>query len=237
MSSILKALKKLETAPDGKSDIRPLSQTVDPGRYSRQARQAKRVRTAIYLPLFLVLIGGGIFWGYHSVHTVSSENPPSSVESPAPAAAPPAVVSAAPQIPGPAKDVGAAQALDLPVQATSAAEENPHEIIEEPEGSGGAADSLPRAVVAAGSSVSPALGGMAVLPDEKDRLLPRLDYTALQLQAITWAVRPRDRFALVDNTILRTGDSINDYTIENIQEEYIVVRQGGRRWRVEFRLR
>jgi hypothetical protein len=71
----------------------------------------------------------------------------------------------------------------------------------------------------------------------EEPLYPRLEYSVLELQAITWGVDPQERFALVENRILRTGESIKGYIIDNIHEEYIVVRQGHEKWRVEFRLR
>jgi type II secretory pathway component PulC len=67
--------------------------------------------------------------------------------------------------------------------------------------------------------------------------LPRLDYTVLRLQAVTWAVDPQDRFALVDNTILRKGESVKGFVIDSIHEEHVVVRKGSEKWRLEFRLR
>ena len=59
----------------------------------------------------------------------------------------------------------------------------------------------------------------------------------MHLQAITWGVRPQDRFALVNNTIIRPGESISGFVIDSIYEDYIVVSKGDERWRVEFRLR
>jgi len=72
---------------------------------------------------------------------------------------------------------------------------------------------------------------------EPSPLLPRLDSSLLRLQAVTWAVDPRERFALIDDTILRKGDSIKDFVVDSIQEDHIVVEKGGEKWRVEFRLR
>jgi hypothetical protein len=74
-------------------------------------------------------------------------------------------------------------------------------------------------------------------PNARDRALPRLETTDMHLQAITWGVRPQDRFALVNNTIIRPGESISGFVIDSIYEDYIVVSKGDERWRVEFRLR
>ena len=76
---------------------------------------------------------------------------------------------------------------------------------------------------------------------EKEQLeepvYPRLNYSILELQAITWAVKPQERFVLVENRILRTGESIKGYVVDSIHEGHVVVRQGYEKWRVEFRLR
>ena len=72
---------------------------------------------------------------------------------------------------------------------------------------------------------------------EPSLVLPKLDYSILRLQAVTWAVAPQDRFALVDGTILRKGDSIKGFVVDSIQEDHIVVGKDGEQWRVEFRLR
>jgi hypothetical protein len=95
--------------------------------------------------------------------------------------------------------------------------------------------------IAPAADVSKNIGSTAKAGDEQQRQerlkLPRLDYSVLRLQAVTWAVDPQDRFALVDNAILRKGESVKGFVVDSIHEGHIVVRKGSEKWRVEFRLR
>jgi hypothetical protein len=100
---------------------------------------------------------------------------------------------------------------------------------------------ITRIEIAPAADVHKNIESTAKAGDEQQRQerseLPRLDYSVLRLQAVTWAVDPQDRFALVDNAILRKGESVKDFVVDSIHEDHIVVRKGSEKWRVEFRLR
>lgn len=72
----------------------------------------------------------------------------------------------------------------------------------------------------------------------KERLsIRRLEDSSLRLQAITWAKRIENRFALINNQIIRIGEPIGDFSIADIEEDYVILQKGNERWRLEFRLR
>ena len=102
-------------------------------------------------------------------------------------------------------------------------------------------NSVTRIEIAPVADVHKNIVATAKVGDERQRpeqtKLPRLDYAVLRLQAVTWAVDPQDRFVLVDNAILRKGETVKGFVVDSIHEDHVVVRKGSERWRVEFRLR
>jgi type II secretory pathway component PulC len=56
----------------------------------------------------------------------------------------------------------------------------------------------------------------------------------LKIQAIAWAPDPQERMAVIDNRILREGDSVGGYTIIAIAEDQILLSGEGRRWKIIF---
>ncbi len=60
--------------------------------------------------------------------------------------------------------------------------------------------------------------------------------SGLTLQAIAWDPDARKRFAVVNNQIVREGQSVNGKLVERIAEDRIIVARGGRRWKIEFRI-
>ncbi len=58
----------------------------------------------------------------------------------------------------------------------------------------------------------------------------------LTLQAIAWDPDARKRFAVVNNQIVREGQSVDGKVVERIAEDGIIVARAGRRWKIEFRI-
>jgi len=58
----------------------------------------------------------------------------------------------------------------------------------------------------------------------------------LTLQAIAWDPDARKRFAVINNQIVRQGQSVDGKLVERIAEDEIIVAQGGKRWKIEFRI-
>ena len=72
----------------------------------------------------------------------------------------------------------------------------------------------------------------------KDRYagLPRFSDSELKLQAIAWAYEASQRLAVINNRIVREGDSVDGYSIVQIRSEDVIVNDGTESWRLEFSL-
>lgn len=58
----------------------------------------------------------------------------------------------------------------------------------------------------------------------------------LTLQAIAWDPDARKRFAVINNQIVRQGQRVDGKLVERIAEDELIVAQGGKRWKIEFRI-
>lgn len=61
--------------------------------------------------------------------------------------------------------------------------------------------------------------------------------TDLKLQAISWASAPGGRLAVINGNIMREGASLEGYTIVQIDRDEVVVRKGSEQWKLVFNLR
>ncbi|MGB7920447.1 MAG: general secretion pathway protein GspB [Desulfobacterales bacterium] len=61
--------------------------------------------------------------------------------------------------------------------------------------------------------------------------------TDLKLQAISWASAPGDRLAVINGNIMREGASLEGYAIVQIDRDEVVVRKGSEQWKLVFNLR
>ena len=88
------------------------------------------------------------------------------------------------------------------------------------------------------SRPSKALPRKANRPPSTNRYagLPRFSDSKLKLQAIAWAHEAPQRLAVINNRIVREGDSVDGYSIVQIRSEDVVVNDGTQSWRLEFSL-
>lgn len=72
----------------------------------------------------------------------------------------------------------------------------------------------------------------------KDRFagLPRFSDSKLKLQAIAWAHEASRRIAVINNRVVREGDSVDGYSIIQIRPEDVIVNDETGSWRLEFSL-
>ena len=72
----------------------------------------------------------------------------------------------------------------------------------------------------------------------KDRYdnLPRFSDSKLKLQAIAWAHEASQRLTVINDRIVREGDSVDGYSIVQIRSEDVVINDGTESWRLEFSL-
>ena len=61
--------------------------------------------------------------------------------------------------------------------------------------------------------------------------------SGLKLQAISWSQNPADRIAVINGNILREGAALEGYSISRIAKDEVVVRKGAEEWKLVFRLK
>lgn len=293
MSSILKALKKLDREPVEKVEIRPLAQTLDTAKVISRPPEKRRSLRIIYLVALVLIIGtGGMLFS-----NLLFNNPAPEKKIPASGKAGDKAVTSKMLDQDAVKPVGlekqnpldadSGRQGDKEMAVSGAVDQGraPHQAgasVGKEQASTKKPDKtvngITRVEIVPAADVHKNIGSTVKVEDEQQRQkrpnpakldktlyspkddrdmlsnsphtsnksvnvldrgskLPRLDYSVLRLQAVTWAVDPQDRFALVDNTILRKGESVKGFVIDSIHEEHVVVRKGSEKWRLEFRLR
>ena len=76
----------------------------------------------------------------------------------------------------------------------------------------------------------------AVLPASSAPSLPLLPADAgLTLQAVTWSAQAGKRLAVVSGQILRAGDDIDGYRIQEITPDAAILCRSGQCYRLAFR--
>jgi hypothetical protein len=84
------------------------------------------------------------------------------------------------------------------------------------------------------STRSPAMGkttGRGRLDD-----LNTIDNSQLKLQAIAWSDDAARRMAVINNQIVREGQTVDGFSINSIRKDDVIVYDGTRSWRLEFTL-
>ncbi len=69
------------------------------------------------------------------------------------------------------------------------------------------------------------------------RSYQRLDDAKLKLQAIAWSSDAAQRMAVINNRIVREGESVEGFSINQIRQEDVIVNDGNQTWQLEFGLR
>ncbi len=69
------------------------------------------------------------------------------------------------------------------------------------------------------------------------RSYQRLDNAKLKLQAIAWSNNASQRIAVINDRIVREGESVEGFSINQIRQDDVVVNDGTQSWQLEFDLR
>jgi len=64
--------------------------------------------------------------------------------------------------------------------------------------------------------------------------VPRLNDPDMKLQAVTWSREPQKRIAVINNRILREGDLVSGYLIKTINQDDVVLSRDGEKWELAF---
>jgi hypothetical protein len=64
----------------------------------------------------------------------------------------------------------------------------------------------------------------------------RLNDSKLKLQALAWFDDADRRMAVINDRIVHEGESVDGYQVTKIRQEDVIVKNGGKSWRLEFGL-
>ena len=65
--------------------------------------------------------------------------------------------------------------------------------------------------------------------------IPKLKDPGMKLQAITWSKAPQKRITVINNRILREGEMVSGYIINTINPDDVVLTLDGEKWKLLFR--
>ena len=65
--------------------------------------------------------------------------------------------------------------------------------------------------------------------------IPKLKDPGMKLQAITWSKAPQKRITVINNRILREGEMVSGYIIKTINTDDVVLTLDGEKWKLLFR--
>jgi hypothetical protein len=254
LSSILKALKKVEesTARDLDAPVFGGSQRRGGALRAGLRRQWHQARRLGYgLLVVAMLCAAALIWfalkagGPPKAESAAGAGKPGT-EFRAKLAAPgPRAESAAPQPQGgPAEPAGRVITMRADPAPQPPGPSAPSTAVRPP-GAGAAKEppepapqSRPRPFAARPPAPSPPPAARPPAPARSpEDSLSRLDDSKLKVMAIAWSNDPARRVAVVNGHILKEGESVDGYSITQIRKDDIIVREGGRSWRVEFNLK
>lgn len=233
MSSILKALKRIEESTLPAENGAPAA-ALGPRAFGRSGRP----RGAPWVIACLLAVAAAS--GFFLFGRDGGEQPPAGIGSPqgAPGAVrakitdtagpapPPPFASAAPTAPPAAGGSAAVAPPPLPRRPTPQALP--------PRPAPRASREAPRPPAA-----DPAPSGprTAAAPRSAEDGLSRLEGSKLKLMAIAWYADPARRIAVINGSIVKEGESVEGFRINQIRKDDVIVSDGSRSWRVEFGLK
>jgi len=71
----------------------------------------------------------------------------------------------------------------------------------------------------------------------KEIEIPLLRDPEMKLQAITWSKDPQKRIIVINNRIMRQGETVRGYRIETINQDDIILGENGEKWKFLFRIK
>lgn len=61
--------------------------------------------------------------------------------------------------------------------------------------------------------------------------------SGLELQAVSWSTSPANRIAVINGSIVREGGSIGGFSVTRIEQDEVLVRKGLSQWKLVFNLK
>jgi hypothetical protein len=75
------------------------------------------------------------------------------------------------------------------------------------------------------------------MPPKVPRSYRRLDDDKLKLQAIAWSNEATQRIAVINGHVVREGESVEGFSVNQIRQENVIVNDGAESWQLEFSLK
>jgi hypothetical protein len=257
LSSILKALKKIEESAPPEESLNP-AQAFNPHTVFRQRHRGRWITSKmLYMGVAAVVVlaaailirgwmsgeadpqGGKPSTAAAGVDAFRARLPDGKSAAPSPpVAVPPPFGPAGPvAVPAPpptdAPEVTAAQRPAPTAQAARPAvravpKETPQTPpVERP-------PALPQRAASAREAPPASRPPAARAPEDN---LSRLEDSKLKVMAIAWHGQATRRIAVINGHIVKEGESVDGYTITQIRKDDVIVSDGSRSWRVQFALK
>ena len=87
------------------------------------------------------------------------------------------------------------------------------------------------------STNTPAPGKIVGGPESRFDALTKINNSKLKLQAIAWSDDTARRMAVINNHVVREGETVDGFSITNIRKDDVIVNDGTTSWRLEFGLK
>jgi hypothetical protein len=228
LSSILKALKKIEQEESrGGKDAHVWPDSVHSARKSVQRKKRKKY-IVLFLVLFCFSLTAGIIYTGSEMNFPDKKNKSKSALNPS------------------MKKIAEVSVAKQKKQTTKIEETNPLLVSKKKIGV-----DLPPVIETIGAAFqkddnlsdikrSKPLEPVESKPDitEPEENLPEIkNDSRLKIQAIAWAEEPSRRFAVINNSIIREGGSIDGITVISIEDDIIHFNENGNTWRQLFVIR
>jgi len=262
LSSILKALKKIEESAPPEEVLNP-AQALNPRTVFGQRHRGRWLTSKIIymgLAAVVVLAAGILIQGWMSGEadprsgkpvTAAADSAPDGADAfraklPDRKTAAPSPPAAAPLPPGQAASVAAPAPVPADAsKATAGQKPAPPARTAKP-----AARALPKEAPDAPSAERPSASAQRAAPAREtpppnrppatrtpEDNLGRLDDSKLKVMAIAWHGVATRRIAVINGHVVKEGETVDGYTITRIRKDDVIVNDGSRSWRVEFALK
>ena len=221
MSSILKALKKIEREFPEKSEIRSWQQEINTQKIFHK-RMKDNLRFTKHFFIFLVAIilaaGGGLILGRKPWEKVPS---------------PIAKTETLP--PKPSNHTSAMKPLGKKLVLANKMEIKPEKPLTHTEKETAWQDSINKDRVANKSAEK----SEKITKAKRFTSIPvkQTGESRLELQAIAWSSDPKSRIAVINGRVLREGESFESVLVTHIGKAEVIFRKGSEEWKQLFRLK
>jgi len=218
LSSILKALKKIEREFPEKSEIRSWQQEINTQKIFHK-RMKDNLRFTKHLFIFLVAIilaaGGGLILGRKPWEKVPS---------------PIAKTETLP--PKPSNHTSAMKPLGKKLVLANKMEIKPEKPLTHTEEETAWQDSINKDRVSNQSAEK-------ITNAKRFASIPvkQTGESRLELQAIAWSSDPKSRIAVINGRVLREGESVESVLVTHIGKAEVIFRKGSEEWKQLFRLK